>query len=165
LHAFSGETITFFEAVGQKGLHIGSKCSQHTMQERYRSDPVYIVVTVQNDHLPAVDRLKDPLDSRSDSTDFEWVAQIAQSWKQKLTRFSFLHQAYSRKNTRQARRKIQLSGNRQRAFQLHRVRKEPQTVHRNSFEFCVLRQLLNPCVDSFLKELLKTQNPKLETQN
>jgi hypothetical protein len=81
LHAFSGETITFFEAVGQKGLHIGSKCSQHTMQERYRSDPVYIVITVQNDHLPAVDRLKDPLDSRSDSTDFEWVAQIAQSWK------------------------------------------------------------------------------------
>jgi hypothetical protein len=77
LYSFLGETITFFEAVWQEGLHIGSKCSQHTMQERYRSDPIYIVIAVQNDHLLAIDCLKDPLGSLSDSTDFEWVAQIA----------------------------------------------------------------------------------------
>ncbi len=102
------------------------------MQERNRSDAVYIVVTVQNYRVAAIDCQKDPFDSLSNSIDLEWIAQIAQSWKQKLARFSFLHQAYSRENTRQSRRNIQLPGDRQCVFQLPWVRKVPETVHKNN---------------------------------
>src|SRR5260370_15063008 len=101
------------------------------MQERNRSDAVYIIVAIQNDHFGAIDCLKDPFDSLSNSANLEWIAQIAQSWKQKLARFSFLHQAYSRENTRQSRHNIQLPGDRQCAFQSDWVRKVPETVHKN----------------------------------
>jgi hypothetical protein len=63
---------------------------------------------------------------------------------------------------------------------LHRVRKEPETIHKNnakkvsessslcSMEFWVLLLGFESAAESlrsFLKELLKTQNPKLKTQN
>jgi hypothetical protein len=131
LHAFFGEAITFFQPVWQEGLHIGSEGSHHAIQERNRSDAVYIVVAVQNDRLAVIDREKNSFDSLANSTDLEWIAQIAQSWKQKLARFSFLHQAYSRENVRQSRRYIQLPGDRQCVFQSHWVRKVPETVHTN----------------------------------
>src|SRR5271165_2100190 len=129
LQPFLGKTITFFEPMWQEGLNVGSEGSHHAMQERNRSNAVHIVVTVQNDHLAPIDCLKDPVDGLLNSTNFEWVAQIAQSWKQKLARFSFFHQAYSSENTRQAGHNVQLPGDRQCAFQLHWVRKVPETVH------------------------------------
>jgi hypothetical protein len=156
--------------VWQESLNIGSEGSHHAVQERNRSDAVYIVVAVQHDRLAVIDREKDPFDSLANSTDLKWIAQIAQSRKQKLARFSFLHQAYSRENARQSRRNIQLPGDRQRVFQSHWVRKVPETVHTNnaknamkvsegsslcSKEFWVSCQI--PASIPFLKELLKTQ--------
>ncbi len=51
----------------QEGSNVGAKGPQHAMQKRDGSDPVYIVITVQNDGLAAIDPLKDPFDSLLES--------------------------------------------------------------------------------------------------